>query len=76
MKIAWNIMLTYISTPYAAMPFSPAYLMSCTLNSMETIDMEMLFKSSEEPLLHVLDSAQRSSLHVPRRSGLSFSRPK
>ena len=75
-KIAWNIMLTYISTPYAATPSAPAYFISCILYSMLTIDMETLLINSDEPFVQVLSSTLPSNLNFTRRRRLSFLRAK
>ena len=76
MNAARNIMFTYINTPYAATPSSPAYFISWILYSMPTTDMEILDISSEEPLAQAFSSAEPSNLVRVSRRRLVLGRPK
>ena len=76
MKAARNIIFTYINTPYAATPSSPAYFISWILYSMPTTDMEILDISSEEPLAQAFSNARPSNFVLVSRSSLVWGRPK
>ena len=49
-NIATKINCAYMSTPYAATPFSPRYFNNCILNNMDTKEEEIFVMNSEAPL--------------------------
>ena len=53
-----KIKFTYIMTPYAATPFSPARRISWKLYKMFTTEAERFVTISDEPLVHVFKSTR------------------
>ena len=64
-NIDTNIQPTYIITPYAATPSSPAMRLSCQLYNKPTRDIETFASNSEEPFVQVFNNALPSKQGTP-----------
>ncbi len=71
-KIETKMKFTYIMTPYAAIPSSPARFISWKLYRILTMDMEMLVISSEEPFVQAFIKILPCHFALVRWSRLLF----